>query len=212
MKAVAFAVALLSCASFAASARTVTIDDWHRDQASIETQLQQKQYAAARNASIKLTNQMLDRLGAGADAIRLLADTVSLRASAEEGLGNADDAKWYQQVAAVLDPPRKALANKDPDSPLARAVLSSPAIKAPEVIRRREPVRPGIIAATGAAQVVARVVIDVDGVVRQPGIVASPAPTISYAALEAVRQWRFRPGTSEGKPVPVIFSLTITFH
>jgi TonB family protein len=212
LKTLMFAFAFLSCASLAASASTVTPDDWRRDQGAIETQLQQKDYAAARKASIKLTNQMLDRLGANAEAIRLLADTVSLRASAEEGLGNADDATWYRQVATALDPPRKALANKDPDSPVSRAAFASPADKAPEVIRRREPVRPGIIAAIGPSQVVVRVMIDIDGIVRQPSIAASPAPSVSYAALEAVRQWRFRPGTSDGKPVPVIFSLTITFH
>ena len=39
------------------------IDDWHRDQAAIEAMLQQKHYAEARKASIKLTNRMFDRLG-----------------------------------------------------------------------------------------------------------------------------------------------------
>jgi len=211
MKTFTMTFAFLCFVSLAASARAVTVDDWRRDQAAIETQLQQKQYAAARKASIKLTNQMLDRLGGNAEAIRLLADTASLRASAEEGLGNADDAKWYQQVAAAIDPPRKALA-KDPDSPLARAVFSSPAVKAPEVIHRQQPVRPGIIDAIGPSKVTVKVVIDIDGMVRQPSIVESPAPSASYAALEAVRQWRFRPGTSDGKPVPVILSLTVTFH
>jgi hypothetical protein len=212
MKTLVFAFVFLSCITLVASARTVTADDWRRDQAAIETQLQQKQYAAARKASIKLANQMLDRLGANAEAIRLLADTASLRASAEQGLGNADEATWYQQVAAALDPPRKALTNKDPDSPVSRATFSSPADKAPEVIRRREPVRPGIINAIGPSQVVIKTVIDIDGMVRQPTIVASPAPSVSYAALEAVHEWRFRPGMSEGKPVPAIFSLTIRFH
>lgn len=210
MKALTCGLALLFCASLAASA--VTADDWRRDQAAIETQLQQKQYAAARKASIKLANQMVDRLGADAEAIRLMSDTVSLRASAEEGLGNTDDATWYRQVAAAIDPPRKALANKDPDSPVSRAAVSSPADKAPEVILRREPVRPGVIDAIGATQVVIKAVIDIDGILRQPTIVESPGPSVSYAALEAVHQWRFRPGTSEGKPVPVVFSLTIRFH
>ncbi|HEX3067986.1 MAG TPA: energy transducer TonB [Thermoanaerobaculia bacterium] len=210
MKTLTCSLAFLFCASLAASADTA--GDWRRDQAAIETQLQQKQYAAARKASIKLANQMVDRLGANAEAIRLMADTVSLRASAEEGLGNTDDATWYQQVAAALDPPRKALAKKDPDSPVSRAAFSSPADKGPEVIHRQEPVRPGIIAAIGASQVVIKTVIDIDGMVRQPTIVESPGPSASYAALEAVHEWRFHPGTSEGKPVPVIFSLTIRFH
>jgi hypothetical protein len=207
-----FVFAFLSSVTLAASARTVTADDWRRDQAAIETQLQQKQFAAARKASIKLANQMIDRLAANAEAIRLMADTASLRAAAEEGLGNTDDAIWYTQVAAAIDPPRKALTNKDPDSPVSRATFSSIPDRTPEVIHRREPVRPGIIDAIGASQVVIKTVIDIDGMVRQPTIVESPGPSASYAALEAVHQWRFRPGTSAGKPVPVIFSLTVRFH
>src|SRR3954452_21307985 len=80
------------------------IDDWHRDQAAIETMLQQKRYADARKASIKLTNRMFDRLGANADASKMLAQTVALRAAAEDGLGNVDDTNWYRQVAKALDP------------------------------------------------------------------------------------------------------------
>jgi hypothetical protein len=210
MKTLTCGLAFLFCASLAASADTA--GDWRRDQAAIEAQLQQKQFAVARKASIKLANQMVAHLGANAEAIRLMADTVSLRATAEEGLGNADDATWYRQVASAIDPPRKALANKDPESPVSRATFSSIPDKAPEVIHRREPVRPGIIDAIGASQVVLKAVIDIDGILRQPTIVASPGPSASYAALEAVHEWRFRPGTSEGRPVPVIFSLTVRFH
>jgi TonB family C-terminal domain len=215
MKIFAFTLAL-SFVPFMASAGVP--DDWRRDQASIEAQLQQKQYAAARKASIKLTNRMLDRLGAGAEAIRLLADTAMLRASAEEGLGNTDDALWYRQVAAAIDPPRIALSDGKPDQkplppPIAASSLSSPAkVKAPESIRRRPPERPGIINTIGESLVTIEVVIDVDGMVRQPRIVESPAPSVSYAALEAVRQWRFRPGTMDGKPVPVVFNMTAKFR
>ena len=190
------------------------LDDWHRDQASIEAQLQQKQFAAARKASIKLANRMLDRLGASAEASRLLAGTASLRASAEEGLGNADDASWYRQVAVALDSPKTALSNEKPQPPpiVAFSLPQSPNIKLPEATRRRPPEWPGIVNKLGEALVTVEVVIDVDGIVRQPRIVQSPAPSVSYAALEAVRQWRFRPGTMDGKPVPVVFNLTINFH
>lgn len=81
MKALTLALSLLPVVSSAD-----VLDDWLRDQASIEAQLQQKQYAQAHKASIKLTNRMLDPLGASAEASRLLADTASLRASAEECL------------------------------------------------------------------------------------------------------------------------------
>jgi TonB family protein len=208
MKTLLLALAL-SYASVAASADVA--DDWRRDQSSIEEQLQKKDYAGARKAAIKLANRIVDRFVASGDASRLLADIASLRAAAEEGLGNSDDAIWYRQVAAVLDPVKTAL-HEHPNSPPVAFFAPAIGMKAPEAIRRRPPVRPGIIDSIGASHVVVSVVIDVDGIVQNPHILTSPAPAVSYAALEAVHQWRFRPATRDGKPVSVAFKLTIDFR
>lgn len=199
-------ISLLFCV---VSALGDVVDDWHRDQAAIEALLQQKQYAAARKASIKLTNRMLDRLGGNVEAGKLLAQTVSLRASAEEGLGNADDTIWYRQVAKVLDPQIVQAEVAEPQTP---AYFPTGKLEAPQSTRKRMPERPAIVNALGEAIVVIEVVIDVDGMVRQPHIVNSPAPSVSYAGLEAIRQWRFRPGKMDGKPVPVLFHMTFNFH
>jgi len=185
------------------------VADWHRDQAAIEAMLQQKQYAEARKASIKLTNRMLDRLGANADASKLLAQTVSLRASAEEGLGNADDTTWYRQVARQLD---AQIVQPEITTPPITGVFQVGDVEAPQLIRRRDPERPAMVSALVEALVIVELVIDVDGVVRQPRILRSPAPSVSYAALEAVRHWRFKPSKMDGKPVPVRFNLTVNFH
>jgi len=207
MRKSAFAViSLLFCAVFVFAD---VVADWHRDQAAIEEMLQQKRFADARKASIKLTNRMLDRLGANAEASKLLAQTVSLRASAEEGLGNADDTIWYRQVARLLDP---QIVQPEITAPLIPAILPVGNMEAPQVIRKRDPERPAMVGALVEALVVVELVIDVDGVVRQPRIVSSPAPAVSYAALEAVRHWRFKPGKMDGKPVPVRFNLTVNFH
>ena len=45
--------------------------------------LQVKRYAKARKASIKLTKQMLDRLGANTDASKLFAQTVAIARSGQ---------------------------------------------------------------------------------------------------------------------------------
>jgi TonB family protein len=200
----------LSCASLAASADIV--DDWRRDQSMIEAQLQKKEYAAARKAAIKLANRIMDRFVASGEASRLLADTASLRAAVEEGLGHSDDAIWYKQVAAALDPIKTALAHKHPAPPPVAFFVPSAGMKAPEVIRHRPPVRPGIINSIGESRVSVSVVIDIDGIVRSPRILDSPAPAVSYAALETVHQWRFRPATRDGKPATVAFKLTIDFR
>ncbi|HEV7574305.1 MAG TPA: energy transducer TonB [Thermoanaerobaculia bacterium] len=191
---------------------------WRSDQTAIEVMLQQKRYADARKASIRLTNHMLDHMGVN-DEAALLARTVALRAASEDGLGNVDDANWYRQVAKLLDPQvvLPAMTTPVPEPIEVRHVgvpgdAASGKTEAPQRIRKRDPDRPGIVNALGQAMAVIEVAIDVDGVVKQPRIVSSPAPSVSYAALEAVKQWRFRPGTKDGKPVPVLFHLTITMH
>jgi len=195
------------------------VDDWHRDQAAIEAMLQQKRYAEARKASIKLSNRMFDRLGANADASRMLAQAVALRAASEDGLGNVDDTNWYRQVAKTLDPEvvLPPMTTPVPERLDVHHVglpddSASAKVEAPQRTRKRDPERPAIVNALGEAIVVLEVVIDVDGMVRQPRIVSSPAPSVSYSALEAIKQWRFRPGSMEGKPVPVIFHITFNFH
>jgi TonB family protein len=209
-------ISLLLCSVCAFADRAA---DWRSDQTAIEALLQQKRYADARKASIKLTNHMLDHMGVN-DEAALLARTAALRAASEDGLGNVDDTNWYRQVAKLLDPQVVLPAMTTPvPEPIevrhvgTRAVdAASEKIEAPQRIRKRDPERPGIVNALGEAMAVIEVAIDVDGVVRQPRIVSSPAPSVSYAALEAIKQWRFRPGTKAGKPVPILFHLTITMH
>jgi len=212
------AITFVSLFLFATFVLADVADDWRRDQASIEAMLQQKRFADARKASIKLTNRMFDRLGTDVVSSRLLARTVALRAAAEDGLGNVDDTNWYRQVAVALDPQVVLPPMTTPvPEPLAILHFGSPPadpakMEAPQRTRRRDPERPAIVNELGEAIAELEVAIDVDGVVRQPRIVRSPAPSVSYAALEAIKQWRFRPGKMEGKPMPVIFRITFNFH
>jgi TonB family protein len=85
-------------------------------------------------------------------------------------------------------------------------------MEAPQRTRKRDPERPAIVNSLGQAMVELEVAIDVDGMVRQPRIISSPAPTVAYAALESIKQWRFRPGKMDGKPVRIDFHMTFTFH
>ena len=54
-------------------------------------------------------------------------------------------------------------------------------------------------------------VIGVDGRVRDPRVFRSAHPILDQAAIESVKQWRFRPATLNGKPVDVWFHLTVNF-
>ncbi len=52
--------------------------------------------------------------------------------------------------------------------------------------------------------------ISKDGSVESLRIV-SGHPLLSQAALDAVRQWRYRPTMLNGEPVEVITTITVTF-
>lgn len=82
-------------------------------------------------------------------------------------------------------------------------------VTAPVVIRRVEPVVTQSVPSGVTAVVEA--VIGEDGVPRHV-CVAEGHPTWGRFLVAAVRQWRFRPGTLDGKPVSVIFSVTSTYR
>ncbi|HSN57710.1 MAG TPA: TonB family protein [Candidatus Sulfomarinibacteraceae bacterium] len=63
---------------------------------------------------------------------------------------------------------------------------------------------------TGA--VVADLVIDEAGTVRDVAIERSPSDDLSAAAIEAIAQWRFAPATMDGEPVAVRYVVTVMFR
>ena len=74
------------------------------------------------------------------------------------------------------------------------------------------PVYPPVAKQIGAqGPVVLQAVISKDGVVENLRIVSSAHPLLIRAALEAVRQWRFRPYLLNGVPVEVEAQITVNF-
>ncbi len=94
------------------------------------------------------------------------------------------------------------------------------AVKAPIVKKRVEPQFPvearrlmGGLGRTASVAVVIEMVISREGCVRNLRLLKqSPYPAMNGAALEAASQWTFVPGYLEGKPVDVIFNLTVNFR
>ncbi len=85
-------------------------------------------------------------------------------------------------------------------------------VKAPMVINRVEPkytdeARRDRISGI----VIVEVLIDKTGAVKDAKVLKPLPYGLSEAALDAVKQWTFRPGTLNGQPVDVIFNLTINF-
>ncbi len=85
-------------------------------------------------------------------------------------------------------------------------------IKAPKVLNR---VDPAFTEEAKAARIAGIVIIEAlvgeDGVVRDAKVIKDLPMGLGQAAVDAVRQWTFEPATKDGKPVPVVFNLTVNF-
>jgi TonB family protein len=60
--------------------------------------------------------------------------------------------------------------------------------------------------------VVVDVIVAVDGTVHNPRVVRALGMGLDEKAIEAVKQYRFKPATKDGKPVPVEVPVEISFH
>ncbi|HEX7153514.1 MAG TPA: energy transducer TonB [Thermoanaerobaculia bacterium] len=85
-------------------------------------------------------------------------------------------------------------------------------VKAPVVIKRVDPVyAEEARKARISGIVIVETIITESGDVGDIRLLKSILPAIDLAAMDAVRQWKFQPGTMDGVPVPVIFNLTVNF-
>jgi Gram-negative bacterial TonB protein C-terminal len=89
-------------------------------------------------------------------------------------------------------------------------------IEAPKVLKRVEPQFPEsartAMGRNSHVLVILESVITREGCVRSiRPLVQSPFPEINGAALLALSQWTFAPGTMNGKPMDVVFNMTINF-
>src|SRR5438128_11858829 len=65
--------------------------------------------------------------------------------------------------------------------------------------------------AATAATVAMNCIVAPDGTVRTVTIASSPDSKLNQAAVRALRQWQFKPGMKDGKPVPVRISVELSF-
>jgi protein TonB len=85
-------------------------------------------------------------------------------------------------------------------------------VKAPVAIHRTDPQYPDLARKSRVAGVVIlEAIIDKDGNVDQVKVLKGLPMGMSEAAEQAVKQWKFKPGTLNGEPVDVIFNLTVNF-
>ncbi|HEY6138903.1 MAG TPA: energy transducer TonB [Thermoanaerobaculia bacterium] len=188
------------------------------------TALKTGDYAGALKIDERLIRDMLDRLGPGQEESKWFAVAVVHKAVALAGLGREDDAIWYWHVALNILP---AIAETDMSMFGAPAVflkqhpLQHPEIplvawnvKPPSTRTRVQPRYPLGMRTFGVTDIaiVIQAVIDKEGNVRDIEVKrAPPTATLTFAALEALRQWKFHPATIDGKAIDVAFNLTANF-
>lgn len=85
-------------------------------------------------------------------------------------------------------------------------------VKSAVVISRVNPTYPALpLKMRLGGKVTVHCVIDRSGRIREPEVIRSTSPLFNQAAIDAVQQWTFAPGTKDGQPVDTYFELTVTF-
>jgi TonB family protein len=86
-------------------------------------------------------------------------------------------------------------------------------VRAPVVVQK---VEPSYTEEARKAQINGIVIIEAiigrDGVVKDARVIKPLPFGLDQAALDAVKQWKFKPGTLNGQPVDVVFNLTVNFR
>lgn len=86
-------------------------------------------------------------------------------------------------------------------------------VKAPVAVQRVDPIYTEVARrARIEGFVIIEAVIDRQGNVTEARVLKPLPFGLDSAALNAVKQWKFRPGTLNGQPVPVYYNLTVNFR
>ncbi|HEX9493540.1 MAG TPA: energy transducer TonB, partial [Thermoanaerobaculia bacterium] len=86
-------------------------------------------------------------------------------------------------------------------------------VQAPVAINRIEPQYTELARkARIEGVVIIEAIIDRNGSVTDARVLKPLPLGLDQSALEAVKRWKFKPGTLNGQPVPVIYNLTVIFR
>lgn len=102
-----------------------------------------------------------------------------------------------------------------PDAPPfgGNAVLAcGGAITMPRVLKEQKPQYTQTAMRAGVAgSVEMEAVVDVDGSVSAARVITPLHPELDEQAMNALKEWKFVPGTKDGAPVPVLVTIEMTF-
>jgi TonB family protein len=205
---------------------------WRQQLGDSAVHLKAGQYDAALKVAERVIRDMRERLGPGNAATEVLGIAITHKALALAGKGDREQALWWWHAVLSMYPPfakSDLSAFGEPGAYLAanrelRPVTDVPGEKtlrethkevvAPRLLKKVQPDFPqGALWFGVEGKLILEVIINTDGRVSDPRVVQPlPAPTLTYAALDAVRRWRFAPAKLDGEIVATIFNLTVNFR
>lgn len=159
-------------------------------------------------------------------------------AIAEAAQGHGDTARWSWYLAQNLDnhwrsadlsaygqagaflvqhrikPAREQYPAADVIDPVVPEGVNRSHFREPVRVKVVYPKRPQDLASRDrfSQALFIQVTVESDGTVTQPVLEDAPLyPGMIYAAFEAMSEWRYRPATRDGKPVPFRYILPVAF-
>lgn len=106
-----------------------------------------------------------------------------------------------------------AIPDSPPEPEPDRPIEVGGEVKAPERVRYVEPKYTELARrARVAGLVVVETIVDRNGDVTQVKVLRGLSMGLTESAIDAVEQWKFKPATLRGKPVDVIYRLTVRFE
>jgi len=171
----------------------------------------EQQIAAIRpeafNDALRQPRQMPDRAMIIAEPMPTTA-TGPVISGTLPGLEGGVIAEFVSQTQVVPPPPPAPAAVPEPP---AGPVAVSSGVQAAKIIKRVLPIYPHLARTaeiSGAVQLQA--IIAADGSIAELNVI-SGHPMLIAAAVDAVKQWRYRPTVLSGKPVPVNTQIEVNF-
>jgi TonB family protein len=159
----------------------------------------QCQDEAARSADLKTANEW-----------RVKALNGAQKATSQAFLGPANAVSWQGVTPLGTPPPPSVSATHDAGS-LAERVPIAAGVSQGLLIAQVPPVYPALARqARISGAVVLRAVIGTDGAVEGLQLVTGH-PMLAPAAIEAVKQWKYRPYVVNGSPVEVETTINVNF-
>lgn len=199
------------------------VEEWAATLDQTSALLRDAHFDEARTRLERLKRSMLERIGPGEPADRLFAIVLGQLAVAQAGSGRRDEAIWSWHIAQNIFP-----AVRDVDLSgygaageiltnnilPARPEKCPPKRASPPTLRKRvEPDYPeGARQFRSSGIVIVQVRLEDDGRLSEPHVLTAIAAPITYAALDALRRWRFEPLPAEDPLKDVPFCVTFNFR